>query len=357
MERILEVAIITDQHFGVRNDAKQFLDHQAKFYNDVFFPTLLDRNITHILDLGDSFDRRKYINFNTLMEAKEMFYDKVKEYGMTMDIIAGNHTAYYKNTNRINTMDQLFSGVKHLNIYWNDAVEIELDGCKIMLCPWICAENEDRIKESIAKTDAQVLMGHFEIAGFEMHRGSMCEHGENVKTFDKFDIVMSGHFHHKSTHRNINYLGAPYEMTWSDYGDPKGFHIFDTSTRELTFIKNPYRMFHKIEYDDSDMTIEDVAELDTSLLTNTHIKVIVKSKSNPYIFDLFMDRLLQSGASDIKTIDDLANFELNEDDDGIDEAQDTLTILHNFLDSVEVKGDKKNVETFLNNLYNEAINL
>ena len=61
--------------------------------------------------------------------------------------------------------------------------------------------------------------------------------------------------------------------------------------------------------------------------------------------------------SDIKTIDDLANFELNEDDDGIDEAQDTLTILHNFLDSVEVKGDKKNVETFLNNLYNEAINL
>jgi hypothetical protein len=241
--------------------------------------------------------------------------------------------------------------------YWNDAVEIELGGCKIMLCPWICAENEERIKESIAKTDAQVLMGHFEILGFEMHRGTMCEHGENFSTFDKFDIVMSGHFHHKSTHRNINYLGAPYEMTWIDYDDPKGFHTFDTTTRELTFIKNPYRMFHKIEYNDTDMTIEDVAALDTSLLTNTYIKVIVKNKSNPYIFDLFMDKLLQSGASDIKTIDDLVNFELGEDDEGIDEAQDTLTILHNFLDSIEVKGDKKSVETFLNNLYNEAVNL
>ena len=32
---------------------------------------------------------------------------------------------------------------------------------------------------------------------------------------------------------------------------PRGFHIlFDTETRELEFIQNPYEMFHKIYYDD-----------------------------------------------------------------------------------------------------------
>ena len=353
----MKVAIINDQHFGVRNDAKVFLDNQAKFYENVFFPTLIERNITHILDLGDSFDRRKYINFNTLVAAKEMFYDKVKEHGMTMDIVAGNHTTYYKNTNHINTMDQLFSGEKHLNIYWNDTVEIDLDGCKIMLCPWVCDENRDRIKESIRDTNAQVLMGHFEIAGFEMYRGAVCEHGDAIDSFSKFDIVYSGHFHHRSTYRNISYLGAPYEMTWNDYNDPKGFHIFDTSDRSLEFILNPFRMFHKIEYNDNDMTIEDVAQLDTSLLTNMHIKAIVKSKGNPYIFDLFMDNLLQAGAAEIKVVDDLTSFDVVDESDLIDEAQDTLTILNKYIDSLEIKGDKKNVERFIHDLYNEAINL
>ena len=355
----MKAVIITDTHFGLKNDSTSFSAYQNKFFHDVFLPYVVDNDITHVIHLGDLFDRRKYVNFITAKNVEDNFIKPLMDAGVTFHIVAGNHDTYFKNTNEVNSLKELYGNTNRDRFlaYWNDAVEIELDGCKIMLCPWICAENEERIKASIAKTDAQVLMGHFEIVGFEMHRGAICEHGEDFNTFDKFDIVMSGHFHHKSTHRNINYLGAPYEMTWSDYDDPKGFHVFDTTSRELTFIKNPYRMFHKIEYDDRDMTIEDVAELDTSLLTNTHIKVIVKNKSNPYIFDLFMDRLLQSGASDIKTIEDLVNFELGEDDDGIDEAQDTLTILHNFLDSIEVKGDKKSVETFLNNLYNEAVNL
>ena len=355
----MKVAIINDTHYGVKNDSVSFAAYQNKFFNEVFLPHLIDNNITHVLHLGDLFDRRKYVNFITAKNVEENFVKPLMDAGITMHMVAGNHDTYFKNTNDVNSLKQLYGNTKYDRFmsYWNDTVEIDLDGCKIMLCPWVCDENRDRIKESIRDTNAQVLMGHFEIAGFEMHRGAVCEHGDAIDSFSKFDMVFSGHFHHKSTHRNISYLGAPYEMTWSDYNDPKGFHIFDTGNRSLEFILNPFRMFHKIEYDDNDMTIEDVAQLDTFLLTNTHIKVIVKSKENPYIFDLFMDKLLQSGAADIKVIDDLTSFDVVDESDMIDEAQDTLTILSKYLESIEVKSEKKIVEKFLHDLYNEAINL
>ena len=355
----MKVAIINDTHYGVKNDSVSFAAYQNKFFNEVFLPHLIDNNITHVLHLGDLFDRRKYVNFITAKNVEDNFVKPLMDAGITMHMVAGNHDTYFKNTNDVNSLKQLYGNTKYDRFmsYWNDTVEIELDGCKIMLCPWVCDENRDRIKESIRDTNAQVLMGHFEIAGFEMYRGAVCEHGDAIDSFSKFDMVFSGHFHHKSTHRNISYLGAPYEMTWSDYNDPKGFHIFDTGNRSLEFILNPFRMFHKIEYDDKDMTIEDVAQLDTFLLTNTHIKVIVKSKENPYIFDLFMDKLLQSGAADIKVIDDLTSFDVVDASDMIDEAQDTLTILSKYLESIEVKSEKKIVEKFLHDLYNEAINL
>ena len=48
---------------------------------------------------------------------------------------------------------------------------------------------------------------------------------------------------------------------WSDYNCPKGFHIFDTDTRELERIENPLPIFKKLSYDD---TKENYDNLDLS---------------------------------------------------------------------------------------------
>lgn len=345
--------------FGVRNDSKIFADFQNKFFNETFLPYLIENDITHVLHLGDLMDRRKYVNYVTLKNIKDNFIRPLLSNGITTDVIVGNHDTYYKNTNSVNGINELFSGIAPMgfNIHWDKPIELEFDGCKIMMCPWICDENYDECMEAIDKTDAQILLGHFEIVGFEMYRGTVSDHGHKPDLFSKFDLVCSGHFHHKSTHKNISYLGSPYQMTWSDYGDKRGFHILDTDTREIEFIENPNVMFHKITYSDEDMTIEDIAMLDTSLLTGTYIKVIVQNKTNPYIFDLFIDRLQQSGAADIKVVDDHMNLDLAEDDTLIDEAQDTMTILKQYLNTVEFRADHKKVEFFLRELYNEAINL
>ena len=241
--------------------------------------------------------------------------------------------------------------------YWEEPVELDMDGCKVMLAPWMCADNYDKSMKAFADTKAQVLMGHFEIVGYEMDKGHICETGLDRNIFQKFDSVYSGHFHQPSKLGNITYLGAQYEMTWSDHEQKRGFSVFDTETRTMEHVRNPYSLFHKIMYNDADMTIEDVANLDTSLLTNTFIKVIVSNKENPYIFDLFLDRLQSANPADIKVVDDHQNLDLVDESELIDEAQDTMTILRQYLENLEVKGDKMKLEKFLGDLYSEAINL
>jgi hypothetical protein len=354
----MHIAIITDQHWGVRNDNKILLNHQKDFYKNTFFPTIRDRGITQILDLGDSFDKRKHVNFVTLQEAKKSFYNKIAEYEMTMDCIIGNHTTYYKNTNSVNTMVELFDNENHLNIHWEKPVELNFDGLKVLLCPWICDENYDVSIKAIQETDAQILMGHFEIQGFEMYRGAVNHHGMDKNIFSKFDMVLSGHFHHKSSYGNIHYLGAPYQMTWSDYDDPRGFHILDTETRQLEFIPNNDVMFHKLWYDDRTMSANDITDLNFNAnLKDSYVKVIVKQKTNPYLFDLYMTKLQEMGCADIKSVEDHMNLDLVDEDSIINEAEDTITILEKYVNSLDITHHKDRIDNIVKALYHEAANL
>ena len=91
----MKIAIITDQHFGARKNSKLFHDYFLKFYEDIFFPTLEKEGITTIIDMGDTFDSRKGVDFVSL-NGKESLYDKLAELGITVHTIIGNHTAYYK---------------------------------------------------------------------------------------------------------------------------------------------------------------------------------------------------------------------------------------------------------------------
>jgi DNA repair exonuclease SbcCD nuclease subunit len=353
----MKIAVITDSHWGARNDNAAFAEYFKRFYQEVFFPKIDELGIDTVIHLGDLVDRRKYINYVTARNLEQEFMVPLRERGITTHLILGNHDTYYKNTNEVNGPSQLLKAYNELHIYGKEPVELEFDGTKVMLSPWICAENADATYKAFEDTKAQVLMGHFEIQGFEMMKGHLCDHGLDKNLFEKFDAVYSGHFHHPSSYNNITYLGAPYEMTWTDFEGKRGFHIFDTGDRSMTFVQNPLRMFHKIFYDDTDMTIEDVANLDTSFLTNTYIKVIVREKNNPYIFDLFLDRLQASGATDIKVVEDHMNLEGVDENDLLDEAQDTLTVLKQYVDGMEVKHDKSKIERCLRDLYQEAMSL
>ena len=353
----MNIAVLGDTHFGVRNDNGAFHDYFERFYEGVFFPYLKENNISHIIQLGDLFDRRKYINFYTLKRARDYFFDKIVENNMKMDVFVGNHDTYFKNTNEVNSPELLLDDYRDNITVYSEPTDLVFDGLKVTLLPWVCTENYQRCIEHINKTDAQILFGHLELAGFEMYRGVVSSHGMETNIFDKFDMVMSGHYHHKSSRSNIYYLGTPYEMTWSDYDDQKGFHIFDTETRELTFVQNPHTMFSKILYDDVDKGMDEVLLLDADQYKNMYVKLIIRNKENPYWFDMFVDKLEKSGVIDLQVLDDHLNLNLEDDEDIVNEAEDTLTILSKVVSQMDTNVDKKSLDLFLRNLYTEALSV
>jgi len=348
----LKVAIITDQHFGARNDSIAFLDFFEKFYDNTFFPTLDANSISTVLVLGDTFDRRKYVNFYALDRAKKMFFDKLEERGIRVHMLAGNHDTYYKNTNEVNSPDLLLVEYGNIDVI-SKPETIVVDGTSICMMPWICPENYQESLDHIKNTKAEICMGHFEIAGFAMYRGMESHDGLAKETFEKFDLVFSGHYHHRSSDKHIHYLGNPYELTWQDYNDPRGFHLFDLDTRELEFICNPYRMFERIEYNDKD---QDPIDLDVIQLEQKYVKLVVVNKTDFYKFDKFIQKLYNKGCYEIKIIEDMSEFQDGEIGEEIN-LEDTLSVLANYIDSVETDVDKEQIKTFMRTLYTEAVNV
>ena len=349
----MKIAIINDTHWGARNDSQQFLDYFKKFVDNIFLPYIDENKIDTVIHLGDIVDRRKYINYVTLRHLKDNLIQPLLKRQIDLHVIIGNHDVPYKNTNDINSMAELFD--KHSVRYYSEPEMVTFDYTDILFVPWINTSNYAKSLDMIKNTKAQICMGHLEIAGCTLMRGITSDHGISIDTFKHFDTVLSGHFHTKSTSSNVHYLGTQYELTWSDYQDPKGFHVFDTKTREIEMIRNPYRMFHKVFYDDVKNTSDEILHKDYSMYGNTYVKVITQEKENPYTFDLFMDKLYQENPIAVQIVDDHLNLHLEGDDDLINQTQDTVTILSNYIENMETSVPKKRLDNLMRTLYNEAL--
>lgn len=346
----MKVALITDTHFGARGDSVLFYDYMMEFYDKTFFPYLEENNITEVIHLGDVVDRRKYINFNILHRFKKDFIGRLQDNNINTNIIIGNHDTYFKNTNEINAMRELidFNHPNAPKVHWVPDT-IEIDGTKIFMLPWINSGNYVDSIAAIKNTEAKYCMGHLELSGFEMMRGMKCEDGMDMKLFSKFDSVFTGHFHHKSSNKNIHYLGNPYELTWVDYNDPRGFHIFDTDTGKIEFIKNPFTMFNKIWYDDNSKPNQDFSKY-----KGKYVKVIVKEKSNPYNFDVFLDNLYKSEIADLSIVEEETEFDA-EDANTDDIAEDTIVLLTKYIDNYDLEVDKTKLKGLMQDLYTTAL--
>lgn len=351
----MKICILGDTHFGMRGDSLEFHNYYKKFYNDIFFPYLLNNNITTVFQMGDLFDRRKFINFNSLYLARKYFFDKLKEHNITFYSILGNHDVSFKNTLEVNSSKLLLNGYPNITVF-DDFTTLDFDGVPVDVVPWLCLENEEAIFQKIGNSKSQLCFGHFEIDGFEMDRGNVCYGGIDKNKLKRYDMVLTGHFHHKSDDGHIYYVGTPGEMTWADYNDPRGFHIFDLNTRELEFIQNPYQMFHKLNYDDGIQDFDFWKNYDFNYLKDSYVKVIVINKQNPYLFDNVLDNLYKVGAADISIIEDFSDTDFDTDQEIIDQAEDTMTILSKYIDNLTLNVESEKLKTLMRELYVEALN-
>ena len=340
----MRVAIITDSHYGARKGSKLFHDYFEQFYKNVFFPTLEKEEITTVLHLGDAFDSRKSIDYQSLEWTKRVVLDPLLKYDVHM--LVGNHDAYYKNTNSVNSPSLLLQNYSNIKTY-SDPEVIKIGNLNVLLIPWICADNEEKTLRLIKNSGCKVAMGHLELNGFQAHRGHTMDDGMDSIVFDNFTKVFSGHYHTRSNNGTVFYLGNPYEIFWNDVNDTRGFHIFDTETLEHTPVNNPYKMYCIIYYDDDNYQTFDTREYENKI-----VKVIVRKKSNTKKFEKFIDKLYTSNVYELKIVENL-QIEENEDFEAY-ESEDTLSILNRYVEESEISLDKSIVQKMLHEIYREA---
>ena len=343
----MKVLLITDQHFGVRNDNLHFVEHYRRFYSKIVIPFIKASGIKEIINLGDTFDKRRSINYMSLEAAKEMWFDPVKELGCKMTALIGNHDIYYKNTLRINSPEELLGGYD-IDVI-DEPTTRNYDGTDILFLPWICDENSDRTLRSITESTAPLCMGHLELNGFEAHPGHVMDNGIDMNIFSKFNKVFSGHYHTKSNKNNCYYLGNPYQLYWNDYAQKRGFHVLDTDTHKTTFYRNPFDTFYKLYYNNG-VDIPDENEL-----KGTFVKLIVENKGDYSKFDYAVRKLQDIGLADLKIVEDLS-VDL-ESGSSVVETEDTMTLLDNYIDEIDLKVSKDSVKNIMRSLYMEASEL
>ena len=138
-------------------------------------------------------------------------------------------------------------------------------------------------------------------------------------------------------------------MFWNDYKDRRGFHIYDTDKDRLKFIENPFEIFQKIFYDDKK---HNYSKLNTDLYKDSFVKVIVEEKTDYTQFENLIEQLYQKGAYDVKIVETLVDTEAIDDVDL--NVKDTLTLLSEYIDEIDLAVNKSDLKKVMQSLYIES---
>lgn len=343
----MKVALLADTHAGVRNNSPVFMSHQIRFFESVFFPYVEQNQIRHLIHLGDVFDRRKDTNNFALHEWDDRVFRRWHEQFDDVQIVIGNHDTYFKNTNSVNTPQRLLSKYSSFRFH-SDPHEEVLYGMRTLFIPWVCDGTEEKVESIIQNSEADIVMGHLEILGSPMFRGiDNIDRGFSPSVFEKFKLVLSGHFHLKSHQGNINYLGSPSATTWSEAYDMRGFHVLDTDTLQIEFVVNPESPFVHIEYcEDSPKPLPDVR--------GKIVRVIVKTKSIETNFLQFLESIESENPAELNVVENVPTSSIQLQSD---ESLDMFSLIDGYVDATASESHKADLKALLRNLYQEALHL
>lgn len=343
-----KIAIIGDMHLGVRKSNAIFRDYQKKSILEI-----LDycdaHGIKSIIQTGDMFDVRKETNTLTI-QLFHWFLDQIKNRGMFLYTIPGNHDIYYREEIQPNTPEILLSYISEDYSSCFKVIcepeDISINGYNFFMVPWVCKGNFDKVNLAKSQSSSKYCLGHFEFDGFEMHKGQPAKTHFTHKDYSKFDLVISGHFHHWSKKDNVHYTGTPYQLTWMDYNDDKGFWVFDNG--DMEFVKNRNTIFNKIEYSDGFLP-------DKEEVNGKFIQLIVRDRIVKKEFESYKNALALLEPLEVK-IKETIQEELSEEVIVNYSTMSTEEILREYIEGCQIQLDTDKMLRVLLELHSEALN-
>lgn len=341
----MELGILADLHWGIRNNSQSFLRYQLDYMNDCVFPVLKERKISHLIQLGDFWNSRKNLDVNTMHWVRKRFLEPIKDMDIKLYIILGNHDVYFTHSNEITSLD-ILKEYNNIEIIHKPTMK-PFGSMKIGLIPWLAnTEDIEELRKFTVDSPVDTIFGHFELNNFEVIPGHKHSGGMNHGFLKNFENVYSGHFHLKQSIDNIHYLGTPFELSWSDCETEKGWYIINTDNGRMEFLKNERPVFIKIYYDEDkyDECLKSIENVKGKI-----IKLYCIRKKNDTKFTEFIYQLEQKGSESftiIDTADSVTGAIAN------DEGKTLIDIISDYL--VETKEEDENIKKILNKLYVEG---
>lgn len=348
-----KICVLGDLHIGARKSSPNFMSLQERFFS-FLFAELNERGIDTIVQLGDVFDSHANVNLNAIDFFQKKFIKVLAKKNIKLYTLVGNHDIAHKRSLSINAVDLLLKGNKNIHIT-NKPEQININGVECVMIPWICEENKEQVQQTVEMTTAKYCFGHFEFKDFYMYKGIKNEHGQDATSYSRFDLVLSGHYHHRNERGNVVYAGTGYELTWSDVNDPKGFTILDLDSGNMEYIQSPHTIFKKV-YAASEEDAKAIAK-DKSVKDH-YVKLYLSCDIDKKATDHLKTSIESNGCYDLEIID-VRSTTLADMDDELDletvELKDSKSILDMHIEKIESEIDRPPLKNLLYSLYTEAV--
>lgn len=219
MSNLFNKAIMyTDIHFGHKGNSK-IHNQDCEDFIDWMIDVGKKHNCDTCFFLGDHHHQRASINILTLNYSLRSL-EKLSNSFSQIFFIPGNHDLYYRDKRDIQSAEwaRNIKGITIVNEFFKEG--------DVTIAPWLVGNDFNKIK----KMNSKYLMGHFELPHFLMNAMvKMPDHGEiNLKDFSGFEKIFTGHFHHRQSQHNVNYIGNAFPHNYSDaWDDDRGVTILE----------------------------------------------------------------------------------------------------------------------------------
>lgn len=204
-----KAAMFTDIHFGLKGNSKTH-NQDCEDFIDWVIKEGKARGCDTCFFLGDWHHTRASISILTLNYSLRAL-EKLSNAFSQVFFIPGNHDLYYRDKRDIQSAEwaRNIKGITIVNEFWQEG--------DVAFAPWLVGNDYKKIK----KISAKYLMGHFELPHFLMNAMvRMPKQGElDTGDFRGVEQCFSGHFHHRQTQKNIDYIGNAFPHNYADAWD------------------------------------------------------------------------------------------------------------------------------------------